>query len=132
MFSILLLTNIKKSKETESSHTRTLSVVGRTMDNTFLISSYGAEGRIARRELETQFKHTFLLVSYKTFPGSGHVLHRGLNMRSLAPQGPYYHKTLMLHVIVLPFSHFSTIINQNKHTALDNKAFIFGTNQTTH
>lgn len=31
-----------------------------------------------------------------------------------------------------PFTHFSATINQNKHTAADNEAFIFSANQTSH
>lgn len=61
-----------------------------------------------------------------------YALHWELKIQLQSPQRPYYHKMLMLYVVVLPFSHFSTIINQNKHTVLDNKAFIFSTNQTTH
>lgn len=71
---------------------------------------------------------------YRTSLGSGHGLYVAFSRecatarstRALLPP------TLMPHVIVLPFTHFSAVINQNKHTALDNKAFIFSTNQTTH
>lgn len=74
----------------------------------------------------------YLLVDNKTSLGGSHAFCAALGSGNAAPQRPYYHKMLMLHVVALPFSHFSAIINQNKHTVLDNKAFIFSTNQTTH